>query len=62
MANETVFRDKSIERISSPEQLNDYVKLSDPGVWFVLAAITVLLIGACIFGVCGNVDSTVNGV
>ena len=46
MANETVFRDKSIERISSPDQLNDYVKLSDPGIWFVLAAIVVILTGA----------------
>ncbi|MCR5603461.1 MAG: hypothetical protein K6G27_07150 [Lachnospiraceae bacterium] len=62
MANETVFRDKSIERISSPDQLNDYVKLSDPGIWFVLAAIVVILTGACIFGTVGNIDSTVPGV
>ena len=62
MANETVFRDKSIERISSPDQLNDYVKLSDPGVWFVLAAVVVILAGACIFGIFGHIDSTVPGV
>ena len=62
MANETVFRDKSIERISSPDLLNDYVKLSDPGVWFVLAAAMIILIGACIFGIFGHVDSTVPGV
>ncbi len=60
--NETVFRDKAIERISSPDLLNDYVRLSDPGVWFVLAAITALLTGACIFGVFGHIDSTVPGV
>ena len=62
MADETVFRDKAIERISSPERLNDYVKLSDPGVWFILAAIVVILAGACIFGAVGHVDSTVPGV
>ena len=62
MANETIFREKSIERISSPDQLNDYVKLSDPGIWFILAAITVILAGACIFGVFGHIDSTVPGV
>lgn len=62
MSNETVFRDKAIERISSPDLLNDYVRLSDPGVWFVLAAITALLTGACIFGVFGHIDSTVPGV
>jgi hypothetical protein len=62
MANETVFREKSIERLSSPDQLNDYVRLSDPGIWFILAAIVVILTGACIFGVVGHIDSTVPGV
>ena len=62
MANETVFRDKSIERLSSPDQLNDYVKLSDPGIWFILAAIVVILTGACIFGMIGHIDSVVPGV
>ena len=62
MADETVFREKSIERISSPDQLNDYIRLSDPGVWFVLAAIVVILTGTCIFGALGHIDSTVPGV
>lgn len=38
-----LFRKKSIERVSSPEQLNDYVKVSSPGVWAVLAAVLILL-------------------
>ncbi|MCR5403935.1 MAG: hypothetical protein K6E91_09005 [Butyrivibrio sp.] len=62
MANETVFRDKSIERISSPEQLNDYVRLTDPGVWFVVAAIMIILVGTFIFGITGHIDSSVPGV
>ena len=62
MANETVFRDKAIERIQSPDQLNDYVKLSDPGVWFILIGITVILLGACLFGAVGHIDSTVPAV
>ena len=62
MENDTVFRDKSIERLSSPDQLNDYVKLSDPGIWFILAAIVVVLTGACIFGIFGHIDSKVPGV
>ena len=27
-----IFRKKNIERVSSPEQLNDYVRVSNPGV------------------------------
>lgn len=61
MANETIFRDKSIERISSPEQLNDYVKLTNPGVWFVSSAILIILIGAIVFGTVGHIDSSVPG-
>ena len=60
--NTTIFRDKSIERVSSPDQLNDYIKLSNPGVWFILCAILVILAGAIVFGTVGHIDSTVPGV
>ena len=53
----TLFRKKSLERISSPEQLNDYIRVSTPSVWMVLAAIIVLLIGVCVWGVFGHMDT-----
>ena len=28
-----VYREKSLERMSSPEQLNDYLKVTKPMVW-----------------------------
>lgn len=59
---DTVFRKKSIERISSVEQLDDYIRLSDPGVWFVLVAIMIMLVGACVFGIFGHIDSVVPAV
>ena len=62
MANETIFRDKAVERISSPDMLNEYVKLADPGLWFILFGIMVILAGACVFGAFGHIDSTVPGV
>lgn len=31
-----LFRTKSIEHISSPEQLNDYIRVSTPSVWMRL--------------------------
>ena len=39
-----IFRKKSLERVSSPEQLNDYLHVTSPAVWVVLAAVIVLLI------------------
>ena len=57
-----LFRKKSIERVSSPEQLNDYVKVSSPGVWAVLAAVLILLAGAFVWGILGRRETTVPAV
>ncbi len=40
-----LFRQKSLERISSPEQLNDYMRVTSPAVWMVLGAVIALLAG-----------------
>ena len=60
--NEQIFRKKSIERVSSPEQLNEYIRVSSPGMWMVLLAIVVLLIGVCVWGVVGHLDTTLQTV
>lgn len=57
-----LFRKKSIERVSSPEQLNDYVKVSSPGIWAVLAAVLILLAGAFVWGILGRLETTVPAV
>ena len=53
----TLFRQKSLDRISSPEQLNDYIRVSTPSVWMVLLAIVILLVGVCVWGVFGHMDT-----
>ena len=60
--NEQLFRKKSIERVSSPEQLNEYIRVSNPGIWMVLAAIIVLLVGAIVWGGVGTLDTTLSTV
>ncbi len=60
-ANQQLYREKSLERISSPEQLNDYLKVTRPAVWAVLAAIILLLVGALIWGSFAYIGSTVTG-
>ena len=57
-----LFRKNSLERVSSPEQLNDYVKVSSPGIWIILAAAIVLRIGACVWGIWGRLETTVPAV
>ena len=55
--NQPLFREKSINRISSPEQLNDYIRVSNPSVWILLIAIVLLLVGVCVWGVLGHLDT-----
>ncbi len=60
--NEQLFRKKSIEKVSSSEQLNEYIRVTNPGVWMVLTAIIILLIGVCVWGFMGNLDTTITTV
>ena len=55
---EGIFREKSMNRVSSPEQLNDYVKVTSPSVWLVLGAVIILLCGVCVWGIFGRLDCT----
>ncbi len=58
--NTNLFRKSSIDRVNSPEQLNDYIRVANPSVWILLAAIVVLLVGVVIWGVFGSVETKVN--
>lgn len=58
----SIFREKSIGRISSPEDLNDYVRVANPGVWLILTAIVVLLVGFICWGVFGTMETTIDVV
>ena len=57
--NDSIFRKKSLDRVSSPEQLTDYIKVSSPSVWIVLAAMVILLISVLIWSVFGTIPDTV---
>lgn len=55
-----IFREKSFSKVSSPEQLNDYIRVAEPGVFLILAAVIVFLAGACIWGIFGRLDAVVH--
>ena len=54
----SLFRQKSIDRVSSPEQLNDYIRVTTPSVWLALIAIILLLAGFLACGALGTVTVT----
>lgn len=55
--SQSIFRQSSMDRISSPEQMRDYIRVTSPSVWLVLSAVVLLLVGACVWGVFGRIDT-----
>lgn len=56
--SEELFRKQSMDKVKNPENLDDYIRVSNPGVWILLISIIVLLVGACVWGIFGHIDST----
>lgn len=53
-----IFRKTSLDRISSPEQLNDYIRVTNPGVWMIMCVVVLMLTGICVWGIFGRMDTT----
>ncbi len=60
--SEQIFREKSIKRISSPEELNKYLKVTNPGVWVLLSAIIVFLVGLIVWASVGTLETRTDGI
>ena len=53
-----LFRQKSIERISSPEALHDYMRVTSPRLWMILAAVVLLLGGFIAYASTAKMENT----
>lgn len=51
-----IFREKSLERVNSPEKLDDYLKIANPTIWLVLIAIVIGCVGFVIWAYVGTID------
>ena len=57
--NAKIFRRSSLDRVNSPEQLDDYIKVANPSVWMMLVAIVGILLAELIWGCFGIVETKV---
>ena len=57
--NNSIFREKSIQKVQSPDNLNEYIRVSNPGIWILLVSILFLLLGLCIWGCFGQLRTVV---
>jgi len=60
MEENKLFRKSALDRISSPEQLNEYMKVAGPGVWFILAGLAVTFAAFFLWGITGSIPETVD--
>lgn len=54
-----LFREKNLNKISSPEQLDDYIRVAGPGAWLLLAWLLLVLLGFCVWGVFGRLETNI---
>jgi len=44
-----LFRKEAVEKITSPEDLNSYVKVLNPRIWLILVGIIAAIAGLVVF-------------
>ncbi|MBR4655562.1 MAG: hypothetical protein IKO68_03060 [Oscillospiraceae bacterium] len=54
----SIFRNQAVEKISSPDLLSDYLRVTNPGVWVVLAVVILLLAGLLVWACVGTLETT----
>jgi HlyD family secretion protein len=59
--NSTIFRKVSLDRLSSPEQLDQLIQVTNPRGWIALTAFGALLSAAFAWGVLGSIADKVGG-
>lgn len=52
-----IFRQQALDRIAAPEQLNDYLHVTNVGVWALLTIIILLLVGFFAWASLGKLET-----
>lgn len=56
-----IFREESLENVSAPEQLTDYLRIANPSSWLVLFALILLFGGLVVWGSIGQLETVAGG-
>ncbi len=61
MSESRVFRKVSLERLSSPEQLDQLMKVTNPQGWLALGTLVLLILAALLWGIFGSIPTEALG-
>lgn len=56
-SDQALFRKKTVDKISSPEQLTEYLKVTSPRMWIILAAVIMVLLAVIVWGFIGRMET-----
>jgi len=59
---EKIYREKTLNRIKSPDQLNEYIKIANPRIWLTLIAILMLVVGGIFWCIFAKLETKVDTV
>ena len=59
-AKSAIFNKRATEKLKSPDDLDRYVRVTNPSVWVILAACIALLAGLLCWGLFGTVSTNVS--
>lgn len=59
--SQDLFRKVSLDKLSSPEQLDELIKVTSTKAWFALLAIGCILISAIVWGFLGSIPTKISG-
>lgn len=55
-----LFRKKPLEHAAGPEKLDDYIKVTNPGVWSLLIACIAIVVAAVVWLAIGTIPTTLD--
>lgn len=58
MSKKSIFRQRSLDTVESPEQLDEYIRVSNPSIWIVLSALVILAAALVVWSVVGSLPET----
>lgn len=60
MEENKLFRQESIDRMQSPEKVDEYIRVSTPSAWIPVVALLLIVAGILIWGFTGSIPKTVS--
>lgn len=60
MDQKSIFRQESLDTVESPEQLDEYIRVSNPRIWIIFAALVILAAAFVVWSIIGTLPQSLS--